>query len=189
MSERTDRTFTVDALWAGADQVLAKPFFLDEFAARVQALLRLAAEPQSPRYAAEASSENLEVQEDAQRGNHRFSRERSLSIKQFGRIRVNPFDKRVVVGTHVIDFTESEFIVIEALAANQGSIVHKEEMNLLLHGHPEMEKSKVVDVLLSRIRKKLADALGSNQVLIANYRGRGWSLELGEEPTNGASNE
>jgi DNA-binding response OmpR family regulator len=60
----------------------------------------------------------------------------------------------------------------------QGSFVSKTELLEALYGDPAESRWKVLEVLLSRVKKKLVAALGPGSEPIVNRRRKGWSLDL-----------
>jgi DNA-binding response OmpR family regulator len=94
-----------------------------------------------------------------------------------------PFKRCAYVGGNMIRLTQGEFIVLEVLAANQGTIATKRELETALYGPTGETKTKVLEVLISRLKKKLSETLGSDEALIVNHRGVGWALTIGE-PTS-----
>jgi DNA-binding response OmpR family regulator len=182
MSERLDRNLIVQCFSAGADDVLAKPFFVDEFNSRIQAILRrcttLVDTDSTP---GSASSETDD--EPPQRQLRGLFRDQSLQVREFGFLKMFPFKRCAYVGGNMIRLTQGEFIVLEVLAANQGTIATKRELETALYGPTGETKTKVLEVLISRLKKKLSEALGSDEALIVNHRGVGWALTIGE-PTS-----
>jgi DNA-binding response OmpR family regulator len=107
-------------------------------------------------------------------------KKRPLQVRQFGRIRIDPFENCAAVNSKIVEFSDGELVLLEALAMKQGSYVSKKELLVALYGDPAESRWKVLEVLLSRVKKKLIAALGTGIEPIINSRGRGWSLNLGE---------
>jgi DNA-binding winged helix-turn-helix (wHTH) protein len=105
-------------------------------------------------------------------------KKRPLQLRRFGRIELDPFENCAAVNSRIIEFSDGELVLLEALAMKQGSFVSKKELLVALYGDPAESRWKVLEVLLSRVKKKLVAALGPGVEPIINRRGRGWSLDL-----------
>jgi DNA-binding response OmpR family regulator len=138
-------TDKVRGLDAGADDYLVKPFAFDELVARLRALLRRASTP--------------------------------ARTVRAGHLDIDVASRRVRVGAGIIDLTPREFDLIVYLAQRAGQVVSRE----MLAEHVWREPSRftpldnVIDVHVSRLRRKLTDGTGACPLRVV--RGRGIVLE------------
>lgn len=88
----------VVGLKAGADDYLAKPFGMQEFLARVEALAR------------------------------RIRTKTPPTVLQFGALQIDPVQRRVVLSEQVIDLTPQEFSLLYVLASQPGLPFRREEL-------------------------------------------------------------
>ena len=81
------------------------------------------------------------------------------------------------LGDAPLDLTTFEYRVLEYLVRERARVVSKQELSDYLYPHDEDRDSNVVEVLVSRLRRKL-DPDGS-LAPIETLRGRGYRLTLG----------
>lgn len=98
LSTRNTQAEIVEGLRAGADDYLVKPFGLDEFLARVEALLRRLRPPQA-----------------------------SAELK-FGDLQIDLVQRRVQVGEKLIDLTPQEFSLLYVLVQAQSEPLTRQEI-------------------------------------------------------------
>ncbi len=122
----------VEGLRGGADDYLAKPFAFDELLARMQALLRRAAEPP-------AAEPALQV----------------------GDLRLDPEAKRAWRGGRELQLTKREFTLLAFLMANAGAIVSRERLLSGVWQMTFDPGSNLVDVYVRYLRRKLGDDEGA----------------------------
>jgi DNA-binding response OmpR family regulator len=91
-----------------------------------------------------------------------------------GDLRVEPWRRAVSCGGTALLLTAREYQLVEALARAAGGIVSREDLLEQAWGEREEPMSNTVDVLISRLRRKLA-AVGS-EVSIETARGLGYRL-------------
>lgn len=132
---------------AGADDYLAKPFDLDELEARLRALLRRVP------HAAAASGAPAET--------------------VLGRLRVDPGNGAIYHLGEAMDFTPRERALMLALLARPGQALAKERLyDLVFPGAVEV-KYEAIEVVVYRMRKKLA----GTGVDVVTLRGLGYLLK------------
>jgi DNA-binding response OmpR family regulator len=92
-----------------------------------------------------------------------------------GDLAVNEITRIANVGATRLTLTRKEFDLLALLAQHAGRVVLHEVVHDHVWGYEDTPNSGLVDVYMSRLRKKLA-AAGSN-VSIVNVRGVGYRLE------------
>ncbi len=132
---RDDDDSVVQALDAGADDYVVKPFRADQLEARIRAVLRRAAGP--------ADAAPITV----------------------GRLTVDPRSRRVTLGERPVDLSPKEFDLLAYLAARQGAVVSKRELLTEVWRLPYGGADKTVDVHLSWLRRKLGESAAAPQLL------------------------
>lgn len=81
----------------------------------------------------------------------------------------------VTVGASKVDLTGAEFRVLKALTGKPNTVVSRTELTFVLYSAKESTaESNVLEVLVSRVRKKFA-ALGA-PAIIKTVRGIGYSF-------------
>jgi DNA-binding response OmpR family regulator len=129
LKEEVDR---IVGLEVGADDYLGKPFNPRELAARIRAVLR--------RHAG--------LPEAGASG--RVYRCEGLTIE--------PSTRRVLAITgEPIDFTAAEFDLLHALVSRPGRVLSRDQLLDLTRGRDADPLDRSIDVLMSRIRRKLLD--------------------------------
>ncbi|HUV70738.1 MAG TPA: response regulator transcription factor [Terracidiphilus sp.] len=134
----------------GADDYLVKPFAFAELSARIRALLRRnQSEPPS-----------------------------TLTI---GPLVIDPLRRMVIREGEHIDLTAREFEILEYLARHHGRIVSRDMLarDVWREGSRATPLDNVIDVHLTRLRKKVDDPFGKK--LLHTVRGVGFTL--GEDPS------
>jgi two-component system KDP operon response regulator KdpE len=148
----------IQALDLGADDYVAKPFLPGELLARLRAALR-----RHRRTRGGGGGEEIEAP-DAER----------LPVR-LGPVTLDPLRRSAEAGGREVILNETEYKVMSLLARERGSIVGRQEVLEALYGAAPPKETRIVDVYISNIRKKLAGLPGGED-LIATYRGRGWMV-------------
>ncbi|MGH6645763.1 response regulator transcription factor [Aquabacterium sp.] len=137
LSARGDLTDRVVGLELGADDYLAKPFEPRELAARLQSLLRRALQP----------SRGLAAQGTAK-------------LKRFDGLNIDLDRREVRVANEAreatVDLTSTEYELLLMLATQPGKVFGRDEILNHLRGQEADLYTRSVDILVSRLRKKLA---------------------------------
>jgi DNA-binding response OmpR family regulator len=128
----------VEALDAGADDYIVKPFGFDELTARMRAVLRRAG---------------------------------AGGVVEFGRLRVDIAGRRVQVDGAPVALTGKEFDILACLAVEPGRVVTREEIFDRAWDEHWYGPTKVLDVHMAALRRKLGDP-----ALIETVYGRGFRL-------------
>lgn len=107
------------------------------------------------------------------------ARSRRYLKKQNDLIRVrnisfNPRTSEVKVGDELIKFTHGEFIIFEKLIKHKGEVVKREDFYDALWGKKESFETRILDVHLKEIRRKLGK---ENSDLIETIYGVGYKLK------------
>jgi len=134
---------TVRALDTGADDYVTKPIVIDEFRARVRALVR--------------------------RGGAK--RTESLTC---GNVTLNRLTREVIVSSKECPLTAKEFQLIEHFMINRGTVISRAELLEKVWDMHFDPGSNVVDVHVTRLRKKLEGA--GADIRINAKRGMGFVL-------------
>lgn len=153
LTAKGDTVDRVIGLEIGADDYLAKPCDPRELVARIRAILRRAAQIESN----PPSVEKL------------HSGKLSLHLGT----RTATWDNVDVV------LTGTEFSVLEILVRRAGQVISKDEMTEQALNRKLTPYDRSIDVHVSNIRKKIAQA-GSTKDLIINVRGAGYMLTIDE---------
>jgi OmpR family response regulator RpaB len=129
LTARGDVMDRVVGLELGADDYLPKPFEPRELLARLQTVLRrLSAAPATPT-AGTLRFEGLEIDLDR---------------------------RRVTRGAEIVELTGTEFELLVLLAASPGKVFSRDDILTRLRGHSADDiASRAVDILVSRLRRKL----------------------------------
>jgi DNA-binding response OmpR family regulator len=144
---RDDDESVVQALDAGADDYVLKPFRADQLEARIRAVLRRAAG------IADAAMASVTV----------------------GDLTVDPRGRRVTLGGKAVELSPKEFDLLAHLAARVGTVVSKRELLSEVWQLPYGGSDKTVDVHLSWLRRKLGESAAAPR-LLQTVRGVGVRL-------------
>lgn len=133
----------IEGLDTGADDYLVKPFDFGELLARVRALQRRPRGVDAP-------------------------------ILEIGRLALDPVKRAVTVGWRDAPFTRTEYLILELLMRRSPAVVDRKA--IAEHAWADETDplgSNVIDVQMSRLRAKLADA----GIRIVTVRGAGYRIE------------
>ena len=139
LTARGDVMDRVVGLEIGADDYLPKPFEPRELLARLQTILRRVAEPRAPA------------------GQHGSNAGGVSSDKlAFEGLLIDPARRSVERQGQQIELTGTEFELLCLLAATPGRVFSRDDILARLRGHAAEDiHSRAVDILVSRLRKKL----------------------------------
>ena len=144
---RDDDDSVVQALDAGADDYVLKPFQAGQLEARIRAVLRRAAG------AADAAAAPVTVAD----------------------LTVDPRSRRVTLAGTPVELSPKEFDLLAYLAARAGTVVTKRELLAEVWQLPYGGSDKTVDVHLSWLRRKLGESAAEPR-LLQTVRGVGVRL-------------
>lgn len=148
ISARKDPPDRVVGLRIGADDYMAKPFDTEELVARVDALIRRSGMSQN-------SSADHQI--------------------RFGRFVIDSGSVQAVAGDTPVQLTPTEFKLLRTLAAAPGRVFTRDDLLTGVWGYEPGSDTRLVDVHVGRLRKKLEDAQ-VGEVQIETARGFGYRL-------------
>jgi DNA-binding response OmpR family regulator len=94
-----------------------------------------------------------------------------------GRMRIDMTGRQLHIDGALVDLTAREWVVLECLALNANRVVSKERLQQTTVGWDQAVTPNAVEVYVSRLRTKLAEA-----ATIRAVRGLGYRLELEQIP-------
>jgi two-component system OmpR family response regulator len=126
LSARGQKVDINQGLRLGADDYMTKPFGLEELSLRINAILKRT---------------NKTVEE--------------MTVIKLGPIEMNLDLYQVQFNDEVIDFSPTEFRLLEKLISNNGKVLSKESLMSSVWGIDYESESTVVDTYISYLRRKL----------------------------------
>ena len=127
LSVKGEETIKVEALDAGADDYITKPFSINELLARVRATLRRASTPQQP----------------------------ETSIVEVGDFRIDVPGRKVQVKNREVRLTPKEFDLLVYLARHPGKVITHRALLGAVWGQNSVEQPEYLRVFVGHLRKKL----------------------------------
>lgn len=150
LSARTDEKDKVDALDAGANDYVTKPFSSAELQARVRSVLR----------------------------NTRHSTEEGrLPGGKFksGGLEINYDARQVFVDNSEISLTQTEYNILAFLSEHSGKVMTYTAIIRAIWGYNDLNSTKKLQVNMANIRKKLGDKPGKSNYIV-NELGVGYRM-------------
>ncbi len=147
LSVRGDERTKVQALDAGADDYLTKPFGMEELRARISAVVRRAVV--EPGGAAE-------------------------SVIRVGALEIDLANRRVTVEGEDVHFTPQEYDILRLLATHPGKIMTHPAILSAVWGPEYADMTHYVRIYVNQIRKKLRENPAANVRYILNEPGIGY---------------
>ena len=152
LTARDDVDERVQALDAGVDDYLTKPFNLKELHARVRARIR--------------------------RGGYEQEARGEASGIALGDLVLDPIERRVQRGERRIDLSQREFELLLFLVRNADSVQSRQTILDAVWGAPFVGDPNTLDVYMGYLRKKV-EAQGEAQ-LLHTVRGAGFMARVGD---------
>lgn len=97
------------------------------------------------------------------------------SVVKVGNLTIDLDTKMVDVGSQRVPLTGKEYAILEVLARRKGAVLSREMLMNQLYGGIDEPETKILDVYMCKIRKKLADA-DQGRNYIETVWGRGYTL-------------
>jgi two-component system OmpR family response regulator len=94
----------------------------------------------------------------------------SSPVLDCGPLRLDTTTRRLTMSGAPVELTALEFRLISYLLHHQGKVVSKTELSEHIYGYDEDRDSNTIEVLINRLRRKLAPEL------IRTHRGQGYQL-------------
>ena len=127
LSVKGEDSIKVEALDAGADDYVTKPFSMNELLARIRAALRRASTPEQP----------------------------VASVIDMGDFRIDVPARTVLVKAHEVHLTPKEFDLLVYLARNAGKVLTHRTLLSAVWGPNSVEQPEYLRVFVGQLRKKL----------------------------------
>ena len=127
LSVKGEETIKVEALDAGADDYITKPFSVNELLARVRAALRRASTPQQP----------------------------ETPVVEVGDFRIDIPGRTVQVKSREVRLTPKEFDLLVYLARHPGRVITHRALLGAVWGQNSIEQPEYLRVFVGHLRKKL----------------------------------
>jgi DNA-binding response OmpR family regulator len=145
VTARADSHDVVAGLEAGADDYVTKPFVAKELSARIRALVRRARGPAHPQ---------------------------RITV---GDLEISPHEGTVTRDGVLVSLTKTEFKLLTELATEPGRVLSREELLERVWGYDYFGDSRLVDVHVRRLRKKVEPDPG-NPTVVTTVRGMGYRI-------------
>lgn len=148
LTARTAGRDKVRGLDSGADDYLTKPFDPDELSARVAAVLRRTTMTEQP----------------------------AIQMLEYDDVTIELTNRRVLVRGEEVQFSKTEWEVLQYLAVNVGRVITHPELLSRIWGPEFRDETYYLRTWVSRIRRKLGSH-AEDAALITTFPGIGYRLE------------
>lgn len=153
LTAKGDEVDRVVGLEMGADDYVAKPFSPRELVARLRAVLRRSGTVKT---------------------------ESAAPVQVVGDLSINPSALCATVGAAHHNVTVAEMRLLVLLCRDAGTVVGRDLLYAEIFGHPAYPGDRSLDMLVSRLRKKLGPRADGGERLKA-VRGEGYMYLIGED--------
>ena len=143
LSVKGEDSIKVQALDAGADDYVTKPFSMIELTARIRAALRRASVPDQPR----------------------------VPLIELGDFRIDVPGRTVRVKTRDVHLTPKEFDLLVYLARNAGKVLTHRTLLAAVWGPNSVEQPEYLRVFVGQLRKKLEGDASSKYIVTEPWVG------------------
>ena len=126
LSARSEEPDRIQALRAGADDYLVKPFGMGELVARIEAVMR--------------RSGAVEIKN---------------SVLEIGALKIDQRTQRVFINEHEVQLTPKEFDLLSYLARDPGAVLRRSDIMRDVWDTDWFQTTKTVDAHIASLRKKL----------------------------------
>ena len=158
VSGRDSERDKIEALDQGADDYIPKPFLPGELLARIRAALR--------RHQAQRAASST--------GGAGAGAADPRNPVRIGALTLDPFHRTAALAGREVGLSDAEFKILHALATSPEAVVSKAALLRILYDSETLEETRIVEVYISNIRRKLRSIHDGE--FIFNFRGRGWKL-------------
>jgi len=155
LTARGEEQDRITGLLAGADDYLPKPFNPLELAARIGAVLKRS-----------TATHSGSVNEPS-----------PGPILLIGNLRLNLKRRELRVRDLPVHLTAAEWRILDTLLQRRGEVLARTELTQLALDRPLEAYDRSIDTLISKLRRKLADA-GAQGAEIRGLRGHGYVLDI-----------
>lgn len=149
LTAKDDINDKILGLRLGAEDYITKPFNSTELLLRVQVI-----------------SKRIDISPKAED-----------NILSFGKLKINPVERKILVDSTYVDLTFKEFEVLLCLAQNKGRVFTREDLLNKVWGYDFEGTTRAVDILIQRLRKKL----GTCQKYIKTLYKAGYKFDVKDE--------
>ncbi len=155
----------------GADDFLAKPFHVEELEARVEAVLRRAAQRKAE---GQARTEGTVAHQDT-----RGLTPRAAPV-DVGQLTIDDARRQVMVDGRIVELTPTEYRLLSILAGRLDEVLSRQELSSLVWGYQDASIGRSIDVHVHRLRTKLAIPPDQGPQIVS-VRGFGYRMIAGAE--------
>ena len=159
ISARSEDTDKIEALDAGADDYITKPFAIEELLARIRRALKKSS-------MADGAGTDGRSADDV--------KEAAVLANGDGRVKLDKKQHIVTVDCNNVELTQREFAMLQTLLENMDIVLSRETLLDKVCGYDYVGETNIVDVYVRYLRSKVDDAFGIK--LIQTVRGVGYVI-------------
>jgi two-component system cell cycle response regulator CtrA len=117
----------------------------------------------------------------------RRTRGHADTVIRVGKLAVHLQTHTAEVNGEPLSLTSKEYAILELMAIRRGSTLTKEMFLNHLYGGLDEPELKIIDVFICKLRKKISNALGTDDNYIETIWGRGYVLRDPSPPSSDSS--